>query len=169
VALDWRGFELHPETPRGGMELTQLFPASRLAGMADHLRRFSAQFGVEPLAPRSRLANTRRALAVAEYARDVGKLDAWRDAASHAYWREDSDLESDAALGAIAARVGLDVDAAVAAADDAALQSRIDAKRDEASRLGITGIPTFVFAGRRAVVGCQPYEVLAAAVEREAQ
>ena len=134
--------------------------------MAEHLRRFAASFGVEALEPRSHLANTRRALAVAEHARDVGKLDAFRDAASRAYWREGSDLESDQALGVIAARAGLDVDAAVAAADDPALLARIDATREEASELGITGIPTFIVGERTAIVGCQPYEVIAGAVQR---
>jgi predicted DsbA family dithiol-disulfide isomerase len=34
----------------------------------------------------------------------------------------------------------------------------------EAARAGVTGIPTFII-GRRRVVGCQPYQLLAAEAE----
>ena len=33
-------------------------------------------------------------------------------------------------------------------------------------RIGITGVPTFIFAGRYAVVGAQPSEVLISAITR---
>src|SRR5262245_42215326 len=38
LALDWRGFELHPGTPRGGMPLTQLFPGTHLPSLHDRTR-----------------------------------------------------------------------------------------------------------------------------------
>ncbi len=40
-----------------------------------------------------------------------------------------------------------------------------DELRREASRAGVTGIPTFFF-GDEVVVGCQPYPMLARAAER---
>jgi protein-disulfide isomerase len=49
--------------------------------------------------------------------------------------------------------------------DDPAYQARVDLLRAEAGRMGVTGIPTF-FIGDAVVVGCQPFEVLAAAVRR---
>ncbi len=165
VAVDWRGFELHPETPRGGMPIAALFGASRTAGMREHMRRFAAGFGIEDMGAPERIPNTRRALAMAEYAREQGRVDAFRDAAMDAHWRRGENLESEEDLRAVASRAGLDPEAAVAAADDAAHQARVDAIRAEASDKGVTGIPTF-FVGDEVIVGCQPYEVLAAAVRR---
>lgn len=172
LELDWRGFELHPETPRGGMELTRLFPGMDLGRMSAQLEQFAATFGVTGMARHTRLPNTRRALAVAELARGQGKLHPFRHAAMAAHWEQARDIEDLDVLALLAAEVGLDPDLARQAADDPALQARIDQVRAESKRLGVPGIPTFVFGtpggpGKAtAVVGCQPYARLAEAAER---
>jgi predicted DsbA family dithiol-disulfide isomerase len=151
---------LHPETPVGGMLLSELFPGRRVAEMQEQLKGFAAGFGISNMGAPSCLPNTRRALAIAELARDAGKLDVWRTAAMEAHWRRGRDLENVEHLRALAVEVGLDADAAIRSMDDAHYLGRVDALRHEASELGVTGIPTFVF-GNLAVVGCQSYEVLA--------
>jgi len=163
--LEWKGFELHPETPKGGAPLTSIIPPSRIAGMREYMKKFAASFGITTMSQPSRISNTRRAIAVAEYARDQGKLQAFRDAAMDAYWSYEKNVEDDAELRAIATSVGLDPDAAIAAASDPHYLARVDAAREEANRAGVRGIPTF-FIGDEVVVGCQPYEVLAAAARR---
>ena len=70
-----------------------------------------------------------------------------------------------AALARLAA-AGLDAGPALAAIDEPVYLARVDAMGDEARRAGVTGIPTML-VGRRRVVGCQRYEVFAAAVEAE--
>ena len=125
------------------------------------LPRFAAQHGVE-IRVQSHLWNTRRALAVTELARDEGKLDAFRAAAMDAYWLEGREIESDAAIAAIAERAGVAPAAAIAAATAPELLARVDAARAEAHALGVSGIPTFFF-GDVPLVGCQPYEALARA------
>jgi predicted DsbA family dithiol-disulfide isomerase len=165
VTVEWCGFELHPGTPRGGMPLAALFPAARVPGLKQHLAQFAAGFGVTGIQHPDHIPNTRRALAIAELARDRGRLDPFRQAAMEGYWREGRDLEKDQDLSAIAEGVGLDADEALAAADDPGFLARVDGRQADARRRGVTGIPTFVF-GTEAVVGCQPYEVVAAAARR---
>ena len=165
LTLEWHGFELHPGTPRGGMPLTQLFRGGHLPSVHARTKAFAAEFGVRDFEPPDTLRNTRRALALAEYARDHGVLDAFRRAAFDAHWRRRKDLEADADLRDIAASVGLDADAALAAADDRALLERVDARQAAARRNGVSGIPTFDFEDVR-VSGCQPFEVLAEAARR---
>ena len=133
--------------------------------MLRYVSEFAARFGIDDLRPPARVANTRRALAVAEHARDRGRLDAFRAAAFDAYWRHGKDLEDDQDLRATAAAAGLDPDAALGAATDPALLARVDASRRRAAEAGVTGIPTFDIGGTR-IVGCQPYEALAAAVRK---
>jgi predicted DsbA family dithiol-disulfide isomerase len=166
IELDWRGFELHPETPEGGMELSKLFGAARVEAMRGRMAQFAASFGVREMRHSTRLPNTRRALAVAELARDRGLLDAYRDSAMRAHWREGMDLEKDEDLAEVARRAGLDAKDALAASRDPKYLARVDEIRKEASEMGVTGIPTFIFGDRLAVVGCQPVEVLAAAAEQ---
>ena len=159
LEVDWRGFELHPEIPRGGMPVTDLFPAARLDSMRAYIERFAQDFEVAMGAPEW-LPNTRLSLAVGEWAREQGLLTPWREQAMIAYWRDGLNLERDADLRTIAERAGLDPQAAVTASSDARWLASIDRMRSEASERGVTGIPTFFF-GDYPVVGCQPYETLA--------
>ncbi len=165
LELDWCGFELHPSTPAGGVPLSRLFPNVPLAAMHERTKGFAASFGVTGFEPADWLWNSRKALAIAEYARDAGKLEPFRHIVMNAHWREGKSLEREEDLGAMAASAGLDVPRALAASTDTALLARVDARQADARRHGVRGIPTFIF-GELAVVGCQPYEALAAAAER---
>jgi len=133
--------------------------------MHERLREFAKGFGIEDMKLRDRSPNTRRALAIAEYAREQGKLEAWRHLAMDAHWRRGMDLESDRDLRALATEAGLDPDAAIDASVDPTYLELIDQRRREAEELGVTGIPTFVI-GDQGIVGCQPYQVLAQFAEQ---
>jgi predicted DsbA family dithiol-disulfide isomerase len=165
VEIDWRGFELHPETPPGGRPIADRIPRERLPQLKRGLREFAASFGVTDLELPDHMPNTRRALAIAEYAREQGKLAMFRDAAMHAHWREGKKLEDEHDLRDIALRAELKPEAALQAMDAERYLQRVDAIREEATQIGVTGIPTLVI-GRYGVVGCQPYEVIAQAAER---
>lgn len=158
MELDWRGFELHPDTPQGGVLLREKF-GPRIDAMQAHLQQFAASMGVHTMNLRARSPNTRKALAVAEYAREQGKLERFRVLAMEAHWKHGKDLESEADLKAVSGESGLDPDAAWAAASSPVYLSRLDALRAEAGKMGVTGIPTFFF-GEVKVVGCQPYDQL---------
>src|SRR4051812_45111132 len=89
------------------MRLDEFFPPERLRGMADSMRKFAAQFGIEDFRQPERIPNTRKALALAEVARDEGKLDAFRHRAMDAHWRDGMNLEDDDDLRAVARDAGL--------------------------------------------------------------
>jgi predicted DsbA family dithiol-disulfide isomerase len=164
IELDWRGFELHPETPPGGQRLAERYGERRFAEMADHLRRFAAYFGIEGMRIPERTPNTREALAVAEWARDQGRLHDFRRAVMSAHWREGRDLEDHRVLADLAHSAGLEPEKALASVSDPVYRARVDAMGSEAARAGVTGIPTFI-VGERRVVGCQPYDAIASLAE----
>jgi predicted DsbA family dithiol-disulfide isomerase len=149
---------LHPDTPPGGIRLEEYFPPERVAQMAVYMRSFAARFGIDDFRQRERIPNTRRALALAEVARDEGKLEAFRRRAMDAHWQDGMDLENDDDLRAIARDVQLPEDAVERSKSDPQFLQRIDAIRQESEELGVQGIPTFV-AGNVGLSGCQPYEV----------
>jgi predicted DsbA family dithiol-disulfide isomerase len=165
IELDWRGFELHPETPSGGSPITDRVPRERLSQLKRSLREFAASFGVTDLVLPDHIPNTRRALAIAEYAREQGKLDAFRDATMHAHWRAGKNLEDEQDLREIALAAGLDSKTALHAINAHQYLQQVDAMREEARSMGVTGIPTLII-GQYGVVGCQPYAVIAQAAER---
>ena len=158
LELDWRGFELHPETPPGGRRLDEYFGAGRVRQMEAQMKQFAARFGVDDFRQRERIPNTRRALALAEVAREEGKLDAYRERVMNAHWRDGMDLENDADLETIARDAGLAADAVERSRSDPRYLARVDALREEVNAIGVEGIPTFVI-GRLGLSGCQPYEV----------
>ncbi|MDC0710774.1 DsbA family protein [Stigmatella sp. ncwal1] len=164
VDVEWRGFELHPETPPGGTTMERLFPG-RSQAMRAQVEGFAEGFGFKNMQVPERINNTRRALAVAEWARDQGRLEAFHQVATDAYWRHNADLEDPAAVARLAAQAGLSPEEARQAMDAPEYLARVDALRVEATAAGVKSIPTF-FIGDARVVGCQPYEVLAAAVLR---
>jgi predicted DsbA family dithiol-disulfide isomerase len=159
IALDWCGFELHPDTPRGGRPLADLFGPIDLDALHARTRKFGMSFGLRDFHPPSRLQNTRRALAIAEYARDESVLEAFRAAAFEGHFRQGKDFDVDADLRAIAEVAGLDSTKALAAADDITYLTRVNERQAAARRAGVRGIPTFEF-GEDRVSGCLPYPVL---------
>lgn len=164
IEVEWSGFELHPEVPVGGVSAEDFFAPGQIEPMRKQMQSFAEGFGVELGSP-PRISNTRAALAVAEYARDHGKLDAFWSAAMHAHWRDGRNLEDDEVLGALAKDVGLDAASAVEASQSTEYIERLDQLSVRAGEAGVTGIPAFLFPEER-IVGCQPYERLAQAAER---
>jgi predicted DsbA family dithiol-disulfide isomerase len=140
------------------MRLDEHFPPERVAQMAVYMKSFAAKFGIDDFQQRDRIPNTRRALALAEVARDEGRLDAYRNRAMEAHWRDGMDLENDDDLRTIGKESGLSDDAVERSKSDPQYLERIDEIRAEAGRIGVEGIPTFVI-GRIGLSGCQPYEV----------
>lgn len=141
------------------MPVHRLFPADRVRQMREHIRTFAAGFGIPDMKSPERLPNTRRALAIAEYARDRGKLDAFRTAVMEAHWKEGQDIEDNLVLHDLAKATDLDPEEALRAADAAEYLRRTDEVRAEAGSMGIGGVPTFIIGDQR-VEGCQSYEVL---------
>ncbi len=161
VTINWRGFELHPEIPVGGMLIEEYFPKERVRGMKEYLQQFAQRFGMD-IAFTEHMPNTRKALAMAEYAREKNNLEPFRTGAMKAYWKKGEDLENEALLKAIARGANLDPDKALQASEDSRYLQRIDTIRAEANEKGVTGIPT-ILLGTEKVVGCQTYETVVSA------
>ena len=164
IEVDWRGFELHPEIPPGGTELSAYVGHSRAAAFRAYLERFAADFGV-PIDQPEHIPSTRRALAATEYARDQGRLEPFRDAVMEAHWARGRNIESDSALRVLAEQTGLDPDRLVQAAESPEYQLRIDAARKAAHDNQVSSIPTFLIGDIR-IIGCQAYAHLRAAAEK---
>ena len=147
------------------MDLARLHPRQGKSEMGSYILKFAAGFGIHDIKPSTRLPNTRRPLAVAEYARDQGKLDAFRSLVMAAHWKEGQDIEDESVLRSLAIASGLDAEAAVRAAANPVYLKRVADTRIEYKKLGVGGIPTFII-GNEIVEGCQPYDILADAARR---
>jgi predicted DsbA family dithiol-disulfide isomerase len=158
-------FPLHPDTPSGGIALSELFAGRGLDLNAMHSRMKSLMDAEGlPYAWRERTYNSRLAQELGKWGELAGRP-AIHDALYRAYFVDGTDIGSVDALVGIAERVALPVDEARRILNERAFRAAVDRDWAHARALGVTGVPTFV-AGGLAVVGAQPYEALEQLVQR---
>jgi predicted DsbA family dithiol-disulfide isomerase len=169
VKLEWVHFPLHPETPvQGGRSLADLFAGRNLDLKSMHAQ-MKARMDAEglPYGERTHTYNSRLAQELGKWADTQAGGEALHDALFRAYFVEARDISQPSVLLEIAERVGLPVDEARRVLQDRTFKAAVDADWALSRRYGVTGVPTFV-AGRRGVVGAQPYEVLEQLVRQAA-
>jgi len=139
VEVEWLPFELRPA------------PKPLLEPRGDHLRvdwtqhvyRRALALGIEIHLPRYQPRST-LPLAACLWAGGQGRLRDFKHALYEAFFCEGEDIALDRELARAAARVGLDPDAAVAAAYSAERFERIREIRREAEAVGVRGVPTLL-------------------------
>jgi predicted DsbA family dithiol-disulfide isomerase len=159
VRQEYVQFPLHPDTPLGGIALSELFAGRGLDLNAMHSRMKSLMDAEGlPYARRERTYNSRLAQELGKWGELAGHP-AIHDALYRAYFVDGTDIGSVDALVGVAVRVGLPAEEARRILKERAFRAAVDRDWAHARTLGITGVPTFV-AGGRAVVGAQSYETL---------
>jgi predicted DsbA family dithiol-disulfide isomerase len=157
AVLTWLPFDLHPEYPPEGIPREQLL-ARYSASANDHVRRMFEQAGLSYNPHAEIVPNSKKALRLAELARDLGRHDEFHDRVMDAYWEEARNIGDEDELRALASDVGLppeDVER-VLVGDEYA--DRVRVSTQQAASLGINGIPAFLIDSRLLVLGAQPPE-----------
>jgi len=126
--------------------------------MYDHLRQRGKEFGIV-FTDRIILSNSHLALEASEYARDMGKYEAFHDHIFHAYFTEALDIGNVEILSMVAVRSGLDAVDMMNALKDHTFRLRLDEAKREGKRINLTGVPTFIINGQYKIVGAQPVDV----------
>lgn len=149
--------EIHPETPPEGALMTSRFRAEDIERMMGHLRTMGAPFGIV-FVDRPVLSNSHLALLAAEFAREEGKFQVFHEAVLAAYFSLGQDIGNLDVLRQIASGTGLDADAMASAVQSGKHLPALEKAKEEAARLGVTGVPAF-FIGDKKLVGAQPLDV----------
>ena len=172
VAIRWRPYQLDPTIPPEGKSRREYMAAK--FGSAERIKEIRARIeaaGASEGIPFAfdRIAvspNTLDAHRLVRWAGEAGVGDAVVEALFRAYFLEGRNIGDHSVLAETAASAGLDrtaISARLASGED---RSMIRSEVDAAQRMGVTGVPTFILAGRYAVVGAQPAEDLAQAFRR---
>jgi len=172
VEVNWRPFFLNPWVPRQGIDRntyleTKFGSVEAYKGIAG---RVVAAAGEEGLTYRpdlvKRQPNTIDCHRLIHWAGAIGKSADMKQRLMELYFRDGGDLTDAGVLVQAAADCGLDgedVRRRLATDEDVEL---ISAQAKDASDKGISGVPTFLFAGKYAVSGAQPAEQLARAIRQ---
>ncbi len=158
VKIHWIHFPLHPETPREGRSLEDLFPGRDLTPLRERMRGLMAEAGL-PYGDRTRTYNSRLAQELGKWADSLEAESQVHDLLYRAYFVDNRNIGDIEELVMIAEEAGLDPRAAHRVLHDREFENQVDEDWRYSRELGITGVPTF-FSNNLVVVGCQPYEVL---------
>jgi predicted DsbA family dithiol-disulfide isomerase len=165
-ALSWLPFELNPDMPVAGMPRAEYRRAK--FGSPERARQLDARVvdegrtaGIEFAFERiERTPNTRAAHELIDVAQRQGKANGVVDALFRAYFEEAKDIGDATVLADIATRHE------VSGWPGQARHEEVGALEEEVRRLGISAVPTFIFARRFAVSGAHPPESLAQAIRQ---
>lgn len=170
VQINWRPFQLDPTIPHEGLDrqayMTRKFgDLSKLDAVHERLVETGAEAGIDfRFGAIGRAPNTLDAHRLVRWSASDGKQGEVVEALFRAYFIEGRNIGDTTELLRIAVACGFDPQRT-----EGLLASRTDTDgvQDEiaaATRLGVSGVPFFIFAGRYAVSGAQSSAVLAAAI-----
>lgn len=171
VTLRWRPFLLQPDLPPEGMPWDR-FAAAKFGG-EDRIRAITAQVaavGASEGIPfafhrMTRAPHTLDAHRMVLEAQSRGRGAAMAEALFGAHFQGGRDLNDPEVLRDLAVGAGLPADAVEALLESEERADEVWESADVARRLGIQGVPFFVFGGRYGVSGAQAPDVLLGALD----
>jgi len=159
LAIEWRPFEIHPETPKEGASIDELpFPKGYLEMAFANVKRLADEDGIT-LKFSEKLPNSRLALYISEFARKKGKFEEFHKSVLEAYWLEGKYIGDKSVLLFLAELVGLNKNEIENYLDTDEPFKILQKTLKELRKYGINGVPTFNIE-ERLIVGAQPYVLI---------
>jgi len=163
--VTWHPFQLNPDLPAEGVDRDEYVKRKFGAGRAGQVYGRVTAVGREAGIPFdfnkvTRQPNTLAAHSLIALAIDSGRQDAVVEALFRAFFLEGRDLTSADTLAEVAAGAGLDATDVKAFLASENARAHIEAEDRQARKIGVEGVPFFIFNKRVAVSGAQEPEVL---------
>lgn len=168
--VNWHPFQLNPELPPQGTERKRYLEAkfggpARASEIYDRVRAAGETVGIafdfDRIAVQPNTLAAHRLIAWAQHDHDAADL---VERLFAGYFIDGRNIGDHAVLAAIAAEAGLDAGEARAQLESGAGREEIAAMDVRARKLGVTGVPFFIFDGRVAVSGAHEPEMLLRAI-----
>ena len=166
VSVRWAPYLLDPSIPPEGRERT---PQTTADSPKSHLELMGEQRGIEFRRGRTFTPNSHLALEAGEFAGEHGdpaRVLGFHRALFRAYFTDFEDIADAGVLARIAGEHGFDRDALQGALESGRYREAVDQGIAHAYEIGVSGVPTFIFNERFAVVGAQEYATFASVLER---
>jgi predicted DsbA family dithiol-disulfide isomerase len=162
--VEWKAFEIHPETPKEGMKTANYFPNYDMKKMKNHIENFGKDVGIKLNG--DILANSKLSLAANEFAKEKGKFNEFHEAIFKANFEDGENIGDINVLLTIAHDIGLNKEELSQYLRNQENLNAIDESSAQAKNSGITGVPSFII-NNKMVVGAQSSEVLKEFIENE--
>lgn len=166
VEVSWRPFFLDPTIPKEGISrrayLENKFGEERLKTLHDPILAAGKADGVPYAFDRiTRTPNTMDAHRLIRWSHDGGKQHDVTERLFMAYFNDGLDIGDRTVLAKIAGDAGMDSSDVSGKLDSDTDIDAVTAEVERAYRIGVTGVPCFIFAQKQGLMGAQPAEVLA--------
>ena len=153
-------FPLHPETPKEGIPIKELYAGRNLDPEEMH-KNMKIRMDAEglPYGKRTHTYNSRNAQELGKWADTQSNGEAYHDALYRAYFVDVRNISEIDVLVEIAQSVGLEGGAALESIQRHDFKDEVDKDWAKSRKYGFNGVPTFL-AGGFSAAGAQPYETL---------
>lgn len=171
--ITWRSFELDPSAPTHLTETLEQMLARKYnvsvqqaREMNANVTQIAAQVGLTYQLSKARPGNTFAAHRLIHHAATLGVGDKLTECLMRGYFCESLAVGEHEALAQAATNAGLDFDESLAVLTTDRYAKEVRADEQRAAKLGIRGVPFFLFNGKEGVSGAQPVSVFEEAIKR---
>ncbi|OKY25844.1 DsbA family oxidoreductase [Thalassotalea sp. PP2-459] len=165
VEIQWQPFELNPDMPPEGEELSAHMARKYGSSKAEseqarrNITQAAAEYGfhfnyVEGM----KIVNTFNVHLLLDYAHSLGLQTALKMRLFSAYFSENKDISNIAVLTKEAEEVGITFEQSTTAFEDNEIKQRVKALESQWQSMGVSGVPTVIFNRTSALTGAQPQE-----------
>lgn len=175
VEIRWRPFQLDPTVPVEGVDQHDYLVAKfgdprRLEDAHARLVALGQDVGIDYRFDLvERYPNTLDAHRLIRWASEVGRQREVVERLFVTHFTEGGYIGDHDVLAAIGAEVGLDFDETLSRLASDVDRTAVQREIQDLQRMGVTGVPCFILAGKWAVVGAQPTGVLVDAIGQVAE
>lgn len=173
VKVTWKSFQLAPDLVTDPSKSIYQYLAERKGWSIEqardinkHVVSMAAASGLHYQMDKIVVTNTRNAHRLLQFAKQQGKGDALKEALLNAYFCEGKNTDDKNTLLAIAKHVGLDENESRAVLESNQFSDAVDADILEAQRIGVRGVPFFVFNRSFAISGAQESDAFLEGLEK---
>ncbi|MFQ5911559.1 MAG: DsbA family protein [Nitrospinota bacterium] len=138
IKVRWIPWEGRPE----GVPFLESTPEEAEQRLAKH-RVLAGKYGMTLIFPQNK-CRTRRAHQATLFARDQGRMEAYRNAVYSARFHEDKNIADPEVLISLGEKIGLDGQALREALEGETYAAGLDGLREQGISLGVDGTPTYI-------------------------
>ncbi|MFD1883105.1 DsbA family oxidoreductase [Paracoccus pacificus] len=173
VEIEYHSFQLNPAAPADYKGTHDEYLTGHLGASMDQVRGMNRQItglardeGLDYRLDDIKVTNTGKAHELIHFAAAQGKGPEMKERLLRAYFTEGRHVGHDADLADLAAEIGLDRDAALAALTKGSYRQAVADDKAQGAAIGVQGVPFFVVDGKYAISGAQPAELFLQALNK---
>jgi protein disulfide-isomerase len=175
IETEWKSYQLDPDIPREFSQQTNVYDylakrkgisRQQSEDMHKNVTQMAKDAGLDYHFDKAIVANSFRAHRIIQLAKTKGLGDKMEELFFRSYFTEGKDLGSDETLVEIGKAAGLSETEIRNELENNNFSEAVDTDIEEAYKIGVRGVPFFVFNRKYAISGAQPVEVFVDTLEK---